>query len=390
MSKTILLSEPYLFGNENKYIKKCIETGWVSSAGSFVNKFEKSISKYTGSKYAIACINGTSALHISLILAGVKKNDEVIVPTLTFVATINVVKYCNAFPIFIDCNKNYCLDLIKTKEFLLNNTYKKNGFSFNNKNNKKISAIIIAHVLGRHECLDELIKICKRKNIKIIEDAAESLGCFFSSGAFNKSHVGTVGDLGCLSFNGNKIITTGGGGMILTNNLKIAKRAKYLVTQSKNDSVFYVHNEIGYNYRLTNIQAAMGCAQLEQINKILKLKKQIYLYYTELITNKMNFEFSYLPDKIISNYWLNLIILKKNYGHKCIQNLVSNMQSHKIQIRPLWKLNHKQINNKIFERYKIKNAINLEARCVCLPSSPNLIFTDIKRIVKLLNYYINK
>ena len=129
MSKTILLSEPYLFGNENKYIKKCIETGWVSSAGSFVNKFEKSISKYTGSKYAIACINGTSALHISLILAGVKKNDEVIVPTLTFVATINVVKYCNAFPIFIDCNKNYCLDLIKTKEFLLNNTYKKNGFS---------------------------------------------------------------------------------------------------------------------------------------------------------------------------------------------------------------------------------------------------------------------
>ena len=278
----IKLHEPFFYGNEWKYVKNCLDKGWVSSVGKYVNLFEKKIAKYTGSKYAIACINGTAALQISLKLVGVGIEEEVIVPSMTFIAPVNAISYNNAKPIFMDNDKYYTIDINKTLNFLNKETRtvqsKKSLITINKKTGKRIAALIVAHLFGNAAKLDELSNLCKKKNIPLIEDAAESIGTFYGSGRFKNKHTGTVGQIGCLSFNGNKIITSGGGGMILTNNLKIANRARYLTTQAKDDSINYIHNDIGYNFRLSNIQAALGLAQLENLSKniIMLINKYIF------------------------------------------------------------------------------------------------------------------
>ena len=264
----ISLHEPSFVGNERKYIKNCLDQGWVSSAGKYVNIFETKIAKYTGAKYAIACINGTSALQISLKLVGVKKSDEVIVSSMTFIAPINAIDYNNAKPIFMDCDEFYNIDVNKTIDFLNKETrtinQKVNGkdltFTINKKTGNRIKAIIIVHVFGNAARISRLVNLCKKKNIALVEDAAESIGTFYKLGRYKKKHTGTIGKIGCLSFNGNKIITTGGGGMILTDSGKIAKKAKYLTNQAKDDSIYSVHDEVGYNFRLPNILAALGLA----------------------------------------------------------------------------------------------------------------------------------
>ena len=245
MSKKIIqLSIPSLKGQELNYVKKCVKTEWISTAGKFTQVFENKIAECTGSKFAISCINGTAALQIALQLAGVKKNDEVIVPSLTFIAPVNAVRYNRAFPIFMDNDEYFTLDTIKTIEFINKKTFLKNGYTYNKKTKRRISAIIPVHVWGNAVWLDELTKVCKKRNINIVEDASESLGTRYSKGKYKNKHTGTVGKLGCLSFNGNKIITTGGGGMILTDSKKIAKEAYYLTTQAKDDSSKFIHNSI--------------------------------------------------------------------------------------------------------------------------------------------------
>lgn len=266
------LHPPYLNLNAMKYLKECISRGWVSTSGNYVDKFEEKIKKFTGSKYAIACNSGTSALHISLKLAGVLEGDEVIAPTVTFVATINSIIYNLGKPVFMDCDEYYNIDPKKTIDFLKNNTFKKNNKTYNKKTNNRISAIIITHVWGHAAEIFELVTECRSRNIKIIEDASESLGTRYKSG---KKHTGTLGLFGVFSFNANKIITTGSGGMIITNNHQLAKRAKYLSTQAKNDLIFFIHNEIGYNYRMTNISAAIGLSQISEIKKFINKKKKL-------------------------------------------------------------------------------------------------------------------
>ena len=225
MSELIPLSVPSIKGNEWKYVKECLDTEWVSSAGKYVDLFEQKIAEYTGAKFAVATVNGTAALHVSLIIAGVKAGDEVIVPSLTFIAPINAVKYANANPIFMDSDKYYNIDSEKTIEFIKNETSFKNGFTYNKKTKKRISAIIPVHILGNAVWLDELVPFCKERNIKIIEDSTESLGTRYTEGNYSGKHTGTIGDFGTVSFNGNKIITTGGGGMILTDNEEYARKA---------------------------------------------------------------------------------------------------------------------------------------------------------------------
>ncbi|MBP9096199.1 MAG: aminotransferase class I/II-fold pyridoxal phosphate-dependent enzyme, partial [Ignavibacteria bacterium] len=249
----IPLSVPSLKGNEWKYVKECLDTEWVSTAGKYVNLFEEKVKEFTKSEFAIACVNGTEAIHISLLLCGVEAGDEVIVPTLTFIAPINAVKYANAEPVFMDSDDFYNIDIEKTIEFIKNETTFKTGFTYNNKSGKRISAIIPVHIFGNAVMFDELIPLCKERNIAVIEDATESLGTIYTAGNYKGKFTGTIGDTGCFSFNGNKIITTGGGGMIVTNDAGKAEKAKYLTTQAKDDEVRYVHHEIGYNYRLPNV-----------------------------------------------------------------------------------------------------------------------------------------
>ena len=265
------LHSPLIHKSAISYLKKCISSGWVSTGGNYVSQFEKAISKYTGSKYAIACNSGTSALHISLKLAGVSSGDEVIVPTLTFVASINAVLYNSCSPVFMDSDNYYNIDVDKTIEFLKYNTFKKNNQTYNKKTKKKISAILITHVWGNAVDIIKLKRECDKRRLPIIEDASESLGTRYKN---NNKHTGTIGLMGAISFNANKIITTGSGGMILTNNYNLAKKAKYLTTQAKDDSIFFVHNEIGYNYRMSNISAALGISQIKQLKSKINIIKQ--------------------------------------------------------------------------------------------------------------------
>ena len=267
MQKNFLpLNAPSFSSNEKKYLNNCIDTSWVSTAGSYVNEFESKVSSFTGSKFAVAFNSGTAALQIALQIIGVKENDEVIIPTITFIAPVNAINYNRAKPIFIDTDDFCNIDVEKLKNFIANETYFKNGETFNKKTNNRIRAIIPVHVWGNASNLEPVLDILNERNIDIVEDASESLGTFYSKGNLNLKHTGTIGRLGCLSFNGNKIITSGGGGMIVTNDQKLADKAFYLSNQAKDDPIKFIHNEVGYNYRLTNIQAAIGLAQVEKIN----------------------------------------------------------------------------------------------------------------------------
>jgi len=406
MSDIVPLSVPSIKGNEWKYIKKCLDTEWLSSIGKYVEIFEKKIAEYTRAKYAIACVNGTAALHISLILAGVQANDEVLVPTLTFIAPINVIKYCGAFPIFMDADKYYNLDTKKTIEFILNKTELVNGelsnennrhrnqklkitnhkkrVTVNKKTGRRISAIIPVHVFGNAVWLDDLYEICKERNIKIIEDATESIGTLYTKGNFSSKHTGTIGELGCLSFNGNKIITTGSGGMILTDNEEYAKKARYLTTQAKDDKVRYIHNEIGYNYRLTNIQAALGVAQLEQLPKYLKIKKENYTFYKKEIDQIPGLHLAEVPEYAENNYWMYSLQIDKNIYKKDREELMNHLSDQGIQTRPVWYLNHLQKPYKDCQNYKIEKATELLEKTLNIPCSVNLKKQDIKRILEVL------
>ena len=380
----IPLSVPSLQRNEWKYVKECIDTEWVSTAGKYVDLFEQKIAEYTGSKYAIACVNGTAAIQVSLRLAGVKPGDEVIVPTLTFIASVNAIIYGNATPIFMDADNYYNIDSEKTIEFINNETVFKNGCTYNKSTNKKISAILPIHVWGNACWLDELIEICNERNIAVVEDACESLGTFYNDGKFNGKHTGTIGKLGCLSFNGNKIITTGGGGIILTDDGALAEKAKYLTTQAKDDPVRYVHDEIGYNFRLTNIQAALGVAQLEQLPVFLKRKRDIFYQYQTALDDVEGLTIADVPVYADNNHWMNLLQIDTGIYGEDREELMKKLEEKGIQTRPVWKLNHEQKPYKDCQYYKIENAKKLVENSLCLPSSINITKAQSQYIVKHL------
>jgi len=381
----IPLSVPNIKGKEWKYVKECLDTEWVSSAGSFVERFEDDISNFTGAKYVIACSSGTSALHISLKLSGVKPGDEVIIPSLTFIAPVNAIKYNGANPIFMDADNYFNLDVEKTIEFLNNETFQKNGFSYNKKTKNKITAIVPVHMWGNAVDLAPLINICFEMGIKIVEDSSESLGTFYNKNELKGKHTGTLGTLGCLSFNGNKIITTGGGGAILTNDKKLAIKARYLTTQAKDDPIRYIHNDIGFNYRLTNVQAAIGVGQFEMLGSFLERKKEIYQFYLSNINDTNGYYMAQVPEYSINNHWLNILKINKNQSKMNRESLMKYLHKNKIQTRPPWYLNHLQKPYKKYQKYKIEKSFELVDYSLCIPSSSNLSKTELLQIIKYIN-----
>ena len=385
MSSYIPLSVPTLNGNELLYVKECIDKEWVSSAGKYVNLFEEKIAEYTGAKHAIACVNGTSAIQVSLRLAGVFPKDEVIVPTLTFIAPVNAISYNGAKPIFMDVDNYYNIDPEKIISFIEKETIFKNNFTYNKKTNKKISAIIPVHVWGNAARIDEYADLCNERNIIIVEDASESLGSFYNNGKFSGKHTGTVGKFGCLSFNGNKIITTGGGGIIMTDDPVLAGKAKYLTTQAKDDPVRYVHDEIGYNHRLTNIQSALGVAQLEQLPRFIERKREIYNQYQTLLENIDGLTLACVPNYAKNNHWLNLLQIDNGIYEHGREDLMQKLEESRIQTRPVWKLNHDQKPYKNCQHYKIENAKKSVENSLCLPSSSNLTNENLNKIISQLN-----
>jgi aminotransferase in exopolysaccharide biosynthesis len=380
----IPLSVPSLKGNEWKYVKDCLDTEWVSTAGKYVEKFENDFGAYTGATHAIACVNGTAALQVALRIVGVLPGEEVIVPTLTFIATANSVKYLGAEPVFMDCDDYYNIDIEKTADFLREETENRFGNTYNKCTGRRIAAIIPVHMFGNAVRMDELVAICRDRNIKIVEDATESLGTFYVNQNQEKKHTGTLGDIGCFSFNGNKIITTGGGGMIVTNNPEFANKAKYLTTQAKDDEVRYVHNEIGYNYRLTNIQAAIGVAQLEMLPEFLAAKRKNFLRYKEKIDKIDGLTLAESPAYAQNNHWMYpLQIDVKVYG-KDREKLMEYLKDNGIQSRPVWYLNHLQVPYRDNQQYKIEKAYRMLEITLNIPCSSNLQDKDIDHVIDRL------
>jgi len=384
MSEVIPLSVPAIKGNEWKYVKECLDTGWVSSVGAFVERFERNIGAYVGARYAIACVNGTSALQVSLRIVGVRPEDEVIVPTLTFIAPINAAHYLGAQPIFMDCDDYYNIDIAKTIEFIERETCYTQGHTFNKKTNRRISALIPVHVFGNAIALEALKSLCQERNIKIVEDATESLGTRYTAGALEGKHTGTIGDMGCFSFNGNKIITTGGGGMIVTDNRAYAEKAKYLTTQAKDDGIRYVHHEVGYNYRLTNLQAAVGVAQLEQLPAYVEAKRRNYQLYKRHIDLIPGLRIAGVPDCAANNCWMYALQVERAKYGMDREELMRYLEERGIQTRPVWQLNHLQKPYRDCQRYRIERAPDLLEQTLNIPCSIALDESQINRVIEAL------
>ena len=363
--KFIPLHEPRFVGNEKKYLNECIKSTFVSSVGKFVDQLESKIAKYTNSKYAIATTNGTSAIHISLILAGVDQNSEVITQSLNFIASSNAINYCRAKPLFIDVDRDTMgLSPSELRFFLKNNTSIKNKKCINNKTNRVIKACIPMHSYG-HPCrIDEIKKICDENYIFLIEDAAESLGSYYK-----KKHTGTFGQLGVISFNGNKIITAGGGGCLITNDEALAKKAKHLSTTAKVPHKWeFNHDMVGYNYRMPNLNAALLIAQFEKLNEFLINKRKLAKKY-EVFFKKINLNFFKEPNKSASNYWLNSIIFNNK---KQRDQFLEDTNLNGVMTRPIWTLMSKLPIYKSAQHDDLKNSLWLYERVVNIPSSVRL------------------
>ncbi|MBT5400112.1 LegC family aminotransferase [bacterium] len=361
-NKSIPLHEPRFVGNEKRYLNECIDSTFVSSVGKFVDEFEEKIANYTGAKYAIATSNGTSALHISLILANVEENDEVITQPLTFVATCNAINYCGAHPIFIDVDKETMgLSPSALQDFLENNTMVKNQQCINNSTGEVIKACVPMHTFGHPCMIDEIKDICDKYHIFLIEDAAESLGSMYKN-----KHTGTFGQMGVLSFNGNKIITSGGGGCLVTNDKRLAKKAKHLTTTAKVPHKWdFYHDMVGYNYRMPNLNAALLVAQLENLDSFINSKRKLAGIYEDFF-NGTDYVFVKESIESKSNYWLNSIILQdKNQRDLFLED--TNSQG--IMTRPIWTLMNKLSMFEYAQCGDLKNSEWLEDRVVNIPSS---------------------
>lgn len=381
--KFIPLSVPNLKGKELEYVTHAIETEWVSIGGPYVNEFEIKIAEYTMCKGAVACQNGTSGIHIALKVCGVTKDDEVIVPTLTFIAAVNPVKYIGAEPIFMDCDDCLTIDVVKLKTFCETECSFINDKLINNKTKNHIKALIVVHVFGNMADMEKIIDVANKYNLRVVEDATEAIGTYYLDGKFAGKYAGTIGDIGIYSFNGNKIITTGGGGMIVSDNERLLKRAKHLTTQAKSDELYYTHDEIGYNYRMTNIQAALGLAQLEQLEDFIEIKKDNYDFYKNKIKEIPGLRILDFKDSIRPNYWFYALYVEPEYSLNRDQ-IIKYLASKKIQSRPIWQLISDQKPYEGSQTYKIEKARQFLDKVVNIPCSSNLTREDANYVIDCL------
>ena len=367
-TKTYPLHEPAFHGNEWKYVKECLDSTFVSSVGKFVDRFEADLASYTGAKHSVAVVNGTAALHIALKLAGVATGEEVLVPSLTFVATANAVTYCGATPHFVDSEERTLgVDAGKLRDYLNSRTEQRGGHCINRATWRVIRALVPMHTFGHPVDVDGLLAIAQDFNITLIEDTAESLGSYYHG-----QHAGTFGLMGTLSFNGNKTITTGGGGAILTNDTALAKRAKHLSTTAKLPHDWeYQHDEIGYNYRLPNLNAALGCAQLEQLPVMLASKRELFYRYKTALASVAGLKLMQEPEQCQSNYWLQTLLLNTEVAGQR-DEILKATNDVRIRTRPAWNLLHTLPPFQSAPRMDLAGAKSLSERLINIPSSSSL------------------
>lgn len=374
------LCVPEIHGNEWAYIKECLDTNFVSSVGPFVDRFERDLANYVGSKYSVATASGTAALHIALLTAAIGAGDEVLVSTLTFIAPVNAIRYVGAWPVFIDAEPNYWeMDPQKVRDFLKNNCRRVDGELRNLHTGRRIRAIMPVHILGHPVDMDPIISLAQEYDLIVIEDATESLGAKYKG-----TMTGRLSHIACFSFNGNKIITTGGGGMIVTENEAWARKAKYLTTQAKDDPLEFVHNEIGYNYRLTNIQAALGCAQLEQLDNYIAIKRRIAERYTDALVGIPGITPMRQADWAESIFWMYTILVDESTYGMDSRALMRALAEQGIQARPLWQPAHLSPAHTGSFSVDCSTAELLNRHALSLPCSVGLTDGQLARVVDIL------
>ena len=376
----IPLVVPEIRGNEWRYVKECLDTNWVSSVGAYVDRFEQMVAQQAGTKRAVATVNGTSALHIALLVAGVQPEDEVLVSTLTFIAPVNAIRYAGAWPVFIDAEPSYWqMDPARVVEFLERDCRWSDGTLYNRSSGRRVTAVIPVHVLGHPVDLDPILAVARKFGLKVIEDATEGLGATYKGRG-----LGCLGDVACFSFNGNKIITTGGGGMLVTNNEEWAQKAKYLTTQAKDDPIEYVHGEVGYNYRLTNLLAAVGCAQMEQLAAYVAAKRKFAARYTEKLQNLPGIVPMRNAPWAASTFWMYTILIEEDKFRMDSRRLMRTLDSKKIQCRPLWQPIHQSPAHASKNMVALPVAEQLARRGLSLPCSVGLTESEQDRVIAAL------
>lgn len=383
-SRNIPLSVPNLSLDILENIKETIETGWVSTGGRFITEFENKIAKYVGVDKAVAIQSGTAGLHLALQVIGVGLGDEVIVPTLTFIAAVNPVIYLGAEPIFMDCDDTLGMDMDKLEEFLHNECNFIDGKVINMRTKKQIKAILAVHVFGNPLNMEKLIEIKEKFNLKLVEDATEALGSFYNEGKYAGKHCGTIGDVGVFSFNANKIITTGGGGMVVSNDSVLLDKIAFLGAQAKTDPLYFIHDEIGYNYRMTNIQAAFGTDQIDRLEGFIETKINNYNIYKDAIDSIDGLTLIPFRADTRSNHWFYSIIVDKEVYGMDRDELLRSLVDNNIQARPLWGLIHNQKPYLKHQGYKIEKALLYEKNLLNIPCSSNLSEDDVKIVVDRL------
>ena len=378
MDKFIPLSIPNFEGNEKKYVDEAVEQGWVSTGGAFITRLEEDIARFLHVENVAACQSGTAALHLSLVEAGVKPGDVVLVPPLTFIAAVNPVKYQFATPVFIDCDDSFCMDPIKLRSFCEEEcVYDGKTLTYNG---SSVKAIVVVHVFGNMADMEAIMEIAEKYNLKVIEDATEALGTKYIDGKYKDKFAGTIGHFGAYSFNGNKIITTGGGGAVTANDSKVVDHIRFLSTQAKTDPHYYIHDEVGYNYRMTNLQAALGVAQMEELQEFINRKNKNYeLYKAEF----EEFEYGTLMQfrtGTYSNKWFYSINIDRNHIKASMRDIIVALNEKGIQTRAIWGLINEQKPYINEHTYKLEKAPYYASRILNIPSSTQITEEDIKYV----------
>ncbi|MHB9338821.1 LegC family aminotransferase [Fusobacterium pseudoperiodonticum] len=383
----INLSVPNLSMDILDNLKECLESGWVSTGGRFIPEFETKVKNYMKTKCAAGVQSGTAGLHMSLQVLGVQRDEEVFVPTLTFIAAVNPTTYLGASPIFIDCDDSLCMDPLKLEKFCSEECDFKEGILVNKKTNKKIRALVIVHVFGNMADMEKIMDIAKKYNLKVLEDATEALGTYYTEGRYKGKYAGTIGDIGVLSFNANKIITTGGGGMVVGDNEELVEKVRFLSSQAKKDTLYFIHDEIGYNYRMLNLQAALGTSQIDQLESFIETKIKNYKIYKEELEKIEGLEILPFVEGIRANHWFySLKIDKEKYGigrDELLQKLVDAG----IQTRPIWGLIHQQKPYSACQNYKIEKALYYYDRILNLPCSSNLTEKEVYQVIEKIKEF---
>lgn len=378
MANFIPLSIPNFEGNEKKYVNEALDAGWVSTGGAYITKLEQAMAKFLQVENVAACQSGTSALHLSMVEAGIKPGDVVLVPPVTFIAAVNPVKYQFATPVFIDCDDSFCMDPIKLKEFCEAECVSEDGVL--RYKGKPVKALVVVHVFGNMADMEAIMDIAEKYNIIVVEDATEALGTRYTEGKYAGKYAGTIGNFGCYSFNGNKIITTGGGGAITAQDSKVVDHIRFLSTQAKTDPHYYIHDEIGYNYRMTNLQAALGVAQMEELPEFIRRKQRNYELYKELFKDFDLAELMPFREGTSSNKWFYSLNIDRSKITATMREIITKLHDKGIETRAIWGLINEQKPYEGEVTYKLEKAPYYAARILNIPSSTQITEEEIRYV----------